>query len=68
VATDLVDIVKGYLTPDVIQKAAELVGESNRATQKALGGIVPTLISGVMNTASTSEGSQQLARTLDAGK
>jgi len=68
VATDLVDTVKGYLTPDVIQKAAELVGESNGATQKALGGIVPTLISGVMNTASTSEGSQQLVRTLDAGK
>ena len=67
-ATDLVDIVKGYLTPDAIQKAAELVGESNGATQKALGGIVPTLISGVMNTASTSEGSQQLVRTLDAGK
>jgi len=64
----LVDIVKGYLTPDAIQKAAELVGESNGATQKALGGIVPTLISGVMNTASTSEGSQQLVRTLDAGK
>jgi outer membrane protein OmpA-like peptidoglycan-associated protein len=64
----LVDIVKGYLTPDVIQKASEFVGESNGATQKALGGIVPTLISAVMNTASTSEGSQQLVRTLDAGK
>lgn len=67
-AIDLVDIVKGYLTPDVIQKASGLVGESNGATQKALGGTVPTLLSAVMNTASTSEGSQQLIRTLDAGK
>jgi outer membrane protein OmpA-like peptidoglycan-associated protein len=68
VAIDLVDLVKGYLTPDVIGKASDLVGESSGATQKALGGIVPTLVSAVMNTASTNEGSQQLVRTLDAGK
>ncbi len=41
-AIDLVDLVKGYLTPDGIQKAASHVGESNGATQKALAGIVPT--------------------------
>jgi OmpA-OmpF porin, OOP family len=68
VAIDLVDLVKGYLTPDVIGKASDLVGESSGATQKALGGIVPTLVSAVMSTASTNDGSQQLVRTLEAGK
>lgn len=67
-AIDLVDLVRGYLTPEIIQKAATLVGESNGATEKALGGIVPTLIGALTNTASTSEGAQQLIRMLEAGK
>ena len=67
-AIDLVDLVKGYLTPDVIQMAATHVGESSDATQKALGGIVPTLIGALSNTASTNDGAQQLVRLLDTGK
>jgi len=68
VAIDLVDIAKGYLTPDVLEKASGYVGESSGATQKALGVIVPTIVSALMNMASTNEGAQQLARTLDSGK
>src|SRR5215471_2034413 len=67
-AIDLVDLVKSYLTPDVIQAASSHVGESSGATQKALGGIAPMLISALMNKASTSDGAQQLIRALDAGK
>jgi OOP family OmpA-OmpF porin len=67
-AIDLMDLVKGYLTPDVIQRAAGNIGESNSATQKALAGIVPTLVAGLANTASTDDGTQQLTRMLDAGK
>ena len=67
-AIDLVDLAKGYLTPDVLQNASSYVGESSGATQKALAGIAPTLISALMNKASTSEGAQQLTRTLDSGK
>ena len=37
-AMDLVELVKGYLTPDVIQRAASYTGESSGATQKALAG------------------------------
>src|SRR5262245_31346485 len=67
-AMDLVELVKGYLTPDVIQRAAGQVGESSGATQKALAGIVPTLVAGLANMGSTPDGAQQLARMLDAGK
>ena len=67
-AMDLVELVKGYLTPDVIQRAAGQVGESSGATQKALAGIVPTLLAGLTNMGSTPDGAQQLARMLDAGK
>ncbi len=67
-AIDLVDLVKGYLTPDVIQKAANYVGESGEVTQRALAGIVPTLVGALTSKASTSDGAQQLARMLDVGK
>ncbi|HEY3064164.1 MAG TPA: OmpA family protein [Methylomirabilota bacterium] len=67
-AIDLVDLVKGYFTPDLIQNAATLVGESPATTQKALAGIVPTLVGALANTGSTSDGAQQLTRILDGGK
>jgi OOP family OmpA-OmpF porin len=66
-AVDLVDLVKGYLTSDIIQQAATHVGESSGATQKALAGIVPTLVGALTNLASTNDGAQQLVRMLDAG-
>ena len=67
-AIDLIDLAKNYLSPNVIQSAAARVGESSDATQKAFAGIVPTLVGALANTASTSDGAQQLLRMLDAGK
>jgi OOP family OmpA-OmpF porin len=67
-AVNLVELVKGYLTPDIVQKAATFVGESESATQKAMNGIVPTLIAGLANQASTSGGAEKLSRILDTGK
>jgi OmpA-OmpF porin, OOP family len=67
-AVNLVEMAKGYLTPDIIQKAASFVGESESATQKAMNGIVPTLIAGLANQASTSGGAEKLSRILDTGK
>ena len=66
-AVNLVELVKGYLTPDIIQKAASFVGESETATQKAMNGIVPTLIGALANQASTTSGAEKLIRMLDAG-
>src|SRR5262245_45815448 len=66
-AIDLVDVVKGYLTAEVIQQAATHVGESSGATQKALAGIVPAIIGALTNMASTHDGALQLVRLLDAG-
>ena len=67
-AVNLVEMVKGYLTPDIIQKGASFVGESESATQKAVNGIVPTLIAAFANQASTSGGAEKLGRMLDTGK
>ena len=67
-AVNLVELAKGYLTPDVVQKAASFVGESESGTQKAMNGIVPTLIAALANQASTSGGAEKLSRILDTGK
>jgi OmpA-OmpF porin, OOP family len=67
-AVNLVELAKGYLTSDIIQKAASFVGESESATQKAMNGIVPTLIAALANQASTSGGAEKLSRILDTGK
>jgi outer membrane protein OmpA-like peptidoglycan-associated protein len=67
-AVNLVELAKGYLTPEIIQKAGSFVGESESATQKAMNGIVPTLIAAFANQASTTSGAEKLNRMLDAGK
>jgi predicted DsbA family dithiol-disulfide isomerase len=66
-ATNLVDLVKGYLTPDIVQKAAGFVGESESATQKAMSAIVPTLIAATANQATSNGGAEKLTRILDTG-
>jgi OmpA-OmpF porin, OOP family len=67
-AVNLVELVKDYLTPDIIQKAGSFVGESESATQKAMSGIVPTLLAALASQASTTSGAEKLSQMLDAGK
>ena len=52
-AVNLIELVKGYLTPDTVQKAASFVSESESATKKTLNGIVPTFIAALANLLST---------------
>ena len=66
--TNLVDLIKGYLTPDIVKKASTFVGESESATQKAVSGIVPALLAAMANQASTTDGAERLSRMLDTGK
>jgi outer membrane protein OmpA-like peptidoglycan-associated protein len=57
---DLVKSITDLLTPDLLQKAAALVGETPTVTQKGLGVAVPTVLSGLGNLASTDTGASQL--------
>jgi outer membrane protein OmpA-like peptidoglycan-associated protein len=67
-ATNLLDLAKGYLTPDVIEKAASFVGESGSSTSKAFASIIPTLLAALANLGSTSGGVQQVIGMLESGK
>ena len=57
---DLVKTITDMLTPDLLQKAAALVGETPTVAQKGMGLAVPTVLSGLSNLASTDTGASQL--------
>lgn len=46
---DLLNTVKGLFTGDVISQAAARLGESESAIQKAVTGIVPTILTGLLH-------------------
>ncbi|HVZ15500.1 MAG TPA: OmpA family protein [Terriglobales bacterium] len=63
----LVDAVKSYLTPGVMQSASSLVGESGTSTVNAMHGAVPGLLGGLLNYTSTREGADSLAGAMRQG-
>lgn len=54
---NILDAVKGYLTPDTISKVSYFLGESESGVSKALSGIVPTVLSGFVSKANSGNGS-----------
>ena len=47
-AADLFQMIRGVLTPDVVDSAASRVGELPSATQRALDAVIPSLLAGVL--------------------
>lgn len=66
-ATNLLDTLQGYVSPDLIQKASALVGESPAATQAAIGGIFPSILGGILSRFSSSSGISQLLSLIPTG-
>lgn len=64
---NLIELLKSYLTPDIIRNLALLLGEHTPKTQKAVNDIVPALFGGIAHLASTREGAQRLMDLLDDG-
>ncbi len=52
---NLIDSVKGLFGNDIIGRAASLFGENESNVQKAVGGIVPTVLAGVLNKAGSGD-------------
>ncbi|GAO45045.1 OmpA family protein [Flavihumibacter petaseus] len=52
-AFNILDAVKGYLTPDMIGKAASYLGESDSSLAKAASGMVPAALAGIVQKAET---------------
>ena len=46
---NLLDSIKEYITPELIGQAAGLLGENEGGISKAIGGLAPTLLAGLLN-------------------
>jgi outer membrane protein OmpA-like peptidoglycan-associated protein len=53
---NILDAVKGYLTPDLIGSAASFLGESDSSVSKALTGLVPAALAGITQKAESAGG------------
>lgn len=49
--TNLLKLLSGYLSPELISEASSILGESKSGITKALSGAMPTLLSGMLNNA-----------------
>lgn len=52
--SQLLDVLKGLATKELVSAASSSLGESESGITKALGGILPSILSGVMNSSSSS--------------
>jgi OmpA-OmpF porin, OOP family len=64
---DILNTIKDLLTSETIMKAGSFVGESPATTQKAMDGIVPTLLAGLLNYSSTGSGANRLLSLVSEG-
>jgi len=64
---NLLGLVKDQLSSAVIGNAAKMIGGSNAATGKALDGIMPTLLGGMMKKTSTQGGASELFNMIKDG-
>lgn len=64
---NLLDMLKDQMGSAVMNKAAEYLGESSSNTQSAMGTIMPAMLGGVINQASTTDGIKGLMDMFSKG-
>jgi len=67
---NLVDLIRAYITPEIVDKAAAFLGENRGTTEKAVNTAVPALLSVFSKFAGTSAGASKLfdlIRSSDSG-
>jgi outer membrane protein OmpA-like peptidoglycan-associated protein len=62
---NLMDAAKGLFTSELLGKAGSFLGESEGGISKAMTGIVPTVLSGLVSKTSTHEGAGAVAHMVD---
>lgn len=59
---NLIDSAKSLFTSEMLGKASAYLGESESGVAKAIGGILPTLLGGLVNKASDNDGANAVAQ------
>jgi OmpA-OmpF porin, OOP family len=65
---NLLALLKDNLTPEIISKAANLVGEDQTSTATAMSGILPAVLGSVVGKASTEEGASSIMSMISGGE
>lgn len=58
---NLIDAAKGLFTSELVSKASSYLGESESGVSKALSGILPSVIGGIADRASSNEGANAIS-------
>jgi OmpA-OmpF porin, OOP family len=69
-ALNLLELIKGSISSDLVSKAASMLGENGDSVQKAMSGSVPTILSGMMSKltdGSKADGLLNIIRSEDGG-
>jgi len=64
-ATNLIDTVKDYLTPEIMQKISSIIGETPGAAQRSMNSVIPAVLAGVADLSSSADGASQLSNLID---
>jgi OmpA-OmpF porin, OOP family len=64
---NLLALLKDNLTPEMISKAANFVGEDHASTATAMSGILPAVLGSVMGKASTADGASNVMSMITGG-
>lgn len=64
---NIINLLKDYITPEVISKASTFVGESETGTSKAVGSIIPTVLAGLLNKSQSDDGLSTITNLLSTG-
>lgn len=62
---NLIDAAKGLFTNELVSKASSFLGESETGVSKAMSGIIPTVLSGLISKTSSHEGAGAVAQMVD---
>jgi len=68
--TNLIDSIKAYVTPELLGQAAGLLGENEGGISKAIGGLAPVLLAGLLDKTgdpNTADGIFQMLGDFDSG-
>lgn len=64
---NLINLLKDYITPEVVSKASSFIGESEAGTSKAIDSIVPTVLGGLLNKAQDGNGLSVISNLITNG-
>ncbi len=63
--SNILDSLKGYITPELLSMASQHLGESESGISKAIGGLAPTILSGLVSKAGDANGFSSIFNTLN---